>query len=127
MFKGVDHVEIIPSNLERTLNFYTEILGGKIQWRHKIERPPAEEVIFIELGGSLIEVFSVKKPAPASTEQWQIGYRRFALEVEDVDKAVEYLKTKGVEITREPVAVETLRVAAINDPNGLSIELVQRG
>jgi predicted enzyme related to lactoylglutathione lyase len=47
--------------------------------------------------------------------------------VEDVDKAVEYLKTKGVEITREPVAVETLRVAAINDPNGLSLELVQRG
>jgi glyoxylase I family protein len=79
MFKGIDHVEIIPSNLERTLNFYTEILGGKIQWRHKIERPPAEEVIFIELGGSLIEVFSVKKPAPVSTEQWQIGYRRFAL------------------------------------------------
>ena len=127
MFKRIDHVEIVPSDLERTLNFYTEILGFKIQWRRKSERPPLEELVFIELGGTLIELFSVKDPAPASTEQWQVGYRRIALQVEDMDKAIEYLKAKGVEISSGPVAIETLKRAEIKDPDGLSIELLQRG
>ncbi len=127
MFKRIDHVEIVPSNLERTLNFYTEILGFKIQWRRKSERPPLEELVFIELGGTLIELFSVKEPAPVSTEQWQVGCRKIALEVENLDKAIEYLKTKGVEISQQPVSVGTSKSAEIKDPDGLSIELLQRG
>ncbi len=127
MFKGIDHVEIVPSDFERTLNFYTEILGAKIQWRRKSERPPMQELVFLELGDTLIEMFSVKSPAPISTEPWRVGYRRIALQVEDMDKAIEYLKAKKVEISSGPVAVENLRVAGIKDPDGLSIELVQRG
>ncbi|MFC1978299.1 VOC family protein, partial [Chloroflexota bacterium] len=111
----------------RAIDFYTGILGFKIQMKWKAERPPLEEIAFIELNGSVIEVFSVKNPAPVSTEQWQIGCRKFALGVDDVDKAVEYLKTRGVEISREPVTVGTLRVAGIKDPDGLTIELIQRG
>jgi glyoxylase I family protein len=129
MFKRIDHVEIIPSDFERTLNFYIAILGFKIQMRLKLERPPLEEIVFIELGGTSIELFSVKEPAPVSIEPWQVSYRRIALEVEDIDKAIEYLKAKGVEISSGPVAVEnlSLRVAAIKDPDGLPIELIQRG
>jgi glyoxylase I family protein len=129
MFKRIDHVEIIPSDFERTLNFYIAILGFKIQMRLRLERPPLEEIVFIELGGTSIELFSVKEPAPVSIEPWQVSYRRIALEVEDIDKAIEYLKAKGVEISSGPVAVEnlSLRVAAIKDPDGLPIELIQRG
>ncbi|MBL7124562.1 MAG: VOC family protein [Dehalococcoidales bacterium] len=129
MFKRIDHVEIVPGDFERTLNFYIEILGFKIQMRLKLERPPLEEVVFIELGGTLIELFSVNEPAPVSIEPWQVSFRRITLEVEDMDKALEYLKAKGVEISSGPRVVESLRVrvAAIKDPDGLPIELVQRG
>jgi len=127
LFKRIDHAEIVPSDFERAIDFYTGILGFKIQSRWKVERPPLEEIAFIELGGTLIEMFSVKAPAPVSTEQWQVGCRRIALEVEDMDRAVEYLKSKGVEISRKPVTVGTLRLAGITDPDGLSIELLQRG
>ena len=129
MFKRIDHVEILPGDIERTLKFYIEILGFKIQTRLKLERPPLKEVVFIELGGTSIELFSVKEPAPISIEPWQVSCRRIALEVEDLDKAIEYLKTKGVEISGSPRAVEilSLRVAEIKDPDGLKIELVQRG
>ncbi len=127
MFKGIDHVELVPSDFEKSLNFYTGILGFKIQRQWKAERPPLEEIAFIELNGSVIELFSVKGPAPVSTEEWQIGCRKFAIGVDDVDKAIEYLKTRGVEISREPVTVGTLKVAGIKDPDGLTIELIQRG
>ncbi len=126
MFKRIDHVEIVPVDFERTLNFYTEIFGFKIQSRLKPERPSLEEIVFIELGGTLIELFSVKEPAPASTEQWQVGCRKIALEVENLDKAIEYLKSKGIEISSSPVTIATLKRAEIKDPDGLSIELLQR-
>lgn len=126
MFKRIDHVEIVPSNLERTLNFYTEILGFKIQSRRKLERPPLQELVFIELGGTLIEMFSVKGPAPVSKEPWQVGCRKIALQVEDMDKALKYLKTKGVEIS-QPVNIGTSKSAEMKDPDGLPIQLVQRG
>ncbi len=126
MFKRIDHTEIVTGDLKRTLNFYTEVLGFKIQRRFKPERLPLEEIVFIELGGTLIELFSVKNPAPASTGQWQVGCRRIALQVDDVGKAIEYLKSKGVEIVGSPASVENLKRAEIKDPDGLSIELTQR-
>ena len=126
MFKGIDHVELVPSDFEKSLNFYIEVLGFKIQRRWKAERPALDEIAFIELNGSVVELFSVKDPVPTSTEQWQVGCRRIALEVEDMDQTVEYLKTKGVEIPREPVASGGSKRAEIKDPNGLSIELLQR-
>lgn len=127
MFKRIDHIELVPADFEKTLKFYTEILGFEIQTRRKVERPPLEELAFIKLGDIVIELFSVKAPAPVSTEQWQVGCRKIALEVEDVDKAIEYLKAKGVEISRQPVTVGALRVAGIKDTDGLTIELIQRG
>ncbi len=127
MFKRIDHTEIVPSDFERTLNFYTEILGFKIQWRHKSKRRPSEEVALIELGDTLIEMFSAKNAAPASKEEWQVGYRRIALQVEDAGRALEYLRSKGVEIVGNPAATENLRQVIIKDPDGLPIELLQRG
>jgi|ETNmetMinimDraft_20_1059909.scaffolds.fasta_scaffold115496_2 glyoxylase I family protein len=126
MFTGIDHVELVPSDFEKSLNFYVEVLGFQLKSRRKSERPPMEENAFIELNGSLIELFSVKGPALASTEAWQIGCRSFGLGVEDADRAIEYLKTRGVEIATEPRTVGTSKVAAIKDPDGLTIELVQR-
>jgi len=126
MFKGIAHITIVPSNLTRTLNFYTKILGFKIKQRRKPENALVEEIAYIELNGLVIQFSSVKAPAPVSTEQWQVGYRRIALEVEDVDKAVEYLKSRGVEISAEPVTGTNFRRAEIKDPDGLPIELIKK-
>ena len=125
MFKRIDHVEILPSDVERTIKFYTEILGFKIKQRKRIEKPPLEEIIYLELNGTVIELLSVKNPVPPSTERWQIGYKRVAIEVEDMDKAIEYLTQKGIEISQGPVTSGTSKRAEINDPDGLSIELRQ--
>ncbi|MFC2071379.1 VOC family protein [Chloroflexota bacterium] len=118
MFKRIDHVEIVPGNLERSLKFYTEILGFKVKKR-------METIAWIELNDIEIEMFMVKNPTPVSPDKSQIGYRRIALEVEDVDKAVEYLKTRGVEVEvyQTPGPPETSKRAKIKDPDGISIEL----
>jgi len=125
MFKRIDHVEIIPSDFERTIEFYTDILGFKIKTRRKIDRDPINEIIFIELGDTVVELISIRNPAPKSAAEWEVGYTSMAIEVEDMDRAIEYLKTKGVKISREPVVIGTSKRAEIKDPDGLTIELRQ--
>ncbi len=40
----------------------------------KLENDPqVEELILIELNGTMIEIFSVKNPATISKEEWQVG------------------------------------------------------
>lgn len=125
MFKRIDHVEIIPGNTDITINFYTHILNFKIKERKKVDRPPMQEVIFLELNDTTIELISVQNPAPISADPWQIGYRMFALEVEDMDEAITYLKSKDVVISMEPVNLGKSKRAEIKDPDGLTIELRQ--
>ena len=129
MFKRIDHTEFVPADFEKTLKFYTEILGFKIQMRRKIERPPMKELVFIELGGTMLELFSVDNPLPVSKDPWRVGYRKIALQVENVPKVLEYLKSKGVEIVSGPPpapgAPPPTR-AEIKDPDGISIELLER-
>jgi len=48
-----------------------------------------------------------------------------ALEVEDMQKAVQYLKTKGIDVVWGPRVRETYARAEIRDPNGYHIELRQ--
>jgi glyoxylase I family protein len=125
VFRKIDHVEIIPSDLERAINFYTDVFGFRIKLRKKAEVPPLEEVVYLELNDTVLELLSVKDPAPASSEQWQVGYRMMSIEVEDMDRTVEYLKGKGMELSWGPVTIGTSKRAEIKDPDGLSIELRQ--
>lgn len=125
MFKRIDHVEITTGNLEKTLSFYTTILGFKVKERNRMDRPPLEEIDYLTLGDTMIEVLAVKDPAPPSTNAWQVGYRMMALEVDDMDRTVAELKGKGVDITRGPVSLGKSKRAEIKDPNGISIELRQ--
>ncbi len=125
MFKRIDHVEIVPADFEETISFYTQILGFRIRERRRVDSPLLEEIVFLELGDTVMEVFSVTNPAPASTEPWQVGCKRICLEVDSMEGAVEYLKSKGIKITLGPVKSGTAMRASFDDPSGLSVELRQ--
>ena len=86
---------------------------------------PLQEIVFVTLNDSTIEFLATKDPLPPSSAPWQVGYRMMALEVDDMDKTLAELKTKGVEPSRPPMAIGKSKRAEIKDPNGLSIELRQ--
>ncbi len=125
MFKRIDHVEIVPRDFEGTIDFFLNVLGFKMKQRQKVNNPPFQEVAYLTLNDTMVELMSVQSPAPLSSEPWIVGYRAMALEVEDMDKAVAYLKSKGVEITWGPVNLGTSKRAEIKTPDGISIELRQ--
>jgi len=112
-------------NAEKTIDFYVNIIGFRIKSRNEVKMPPMREVIYLELGDTVIEIISADNPRPKSETPWEVGYRGIALEVEDMAKAVDYLESKGIPIAREPVDVGDSFRGEIRDPDGLMIELRQ--
>ena len=129
IFKRIDHVEIVTDQLDRTENFYTEVLGFAVKARDRIERSGLGvpiDLVYLDLGGTVVELISYKgaaiDPAPQNEH---LGYRMIALEVDDMQKATNYLRTKGVEVVWGPRVRETYSRAEICDPSGFHIELRQ--
>jgi len=129
LFKRIDHVEIVTDQPERTEQFYTDVLGFKVKLRDRVERSGLGvpmNLVYLDLGGTVVELISYEggsvDPAP---EKAHLGYRMIALEVDDMQKAADYLKTKGVDIVWGPRVRETSARAEICDPNGYHIELRQ--
>jgi glyoxylase I family protein len=123
MFKRIDHTELIPSDYEKTISFYTDILGFKVKERIKLDRPPLYEVIYLTLGDTMMELLGVDKPAAASENPWKVSYCGLALEVDSMDKTTAFLKDKGVEIVWGPMDLGGSIRAEIRDPDGMTIEL----
>jgi glyoxylase I family protein len=130
MFKKIDHVEIITDDLERSVDFYTNVLGFKPKQRQRIERSTLGvplDVVLLDLGGTAVELLSYRgttvAPCPVGE---QLGYRMMALEVEDMDTALAYLRAKGIEPSWGPRVTEgQYSRAEIRDPDGHRIELRQ--
>jgi glyoxylase I family protein len=124
MFKRIDHVEIISGNLERSIRFYQEILGFGFKERMISSSPEIEEIAFLTLGDTMLELLAFRNAAPPLKSPL-VGFRTMAIEVDDMDRAIEYLKAKGVEVSKEPVTRGRSKRAEIRDPDGLMIELRQ--
>src|SRR5438445_11103411 len=129
MFKRIDHVEIVTDQLDRTVQFYTEVLGFTVEARDRIERSGLGvpiDLVYLDLGGTTVELISYEgvavEPAP---QKEHLGYRMIALEVDDMQKTADDLKEKGVDIVWGPMVRDTYARPEICDPNGSRIELGQ--
>ena len=123
MFKRIDHIEIVPTDVETTINFYVDVLQFTLKSRQLVPMPPMKEVIYLQLGDTVIEIISADKPSKKSNEAWQVGYRCIALEVENMNEALNYLKGKGIEPSWGPADLGNSFRSEILDPDGLQIEL----
>lgn len=127
MFKRIDHVEIVTDRPEETERFYTEILGFTVRERDRIPFPggsSALNLVYLDLGGTTVELLTWEGvPVSPRPEFEHFGYRLIAVEVDDMNEALAYLKAKGIEPVWGPMFRDTYARAEIRDPNGYHIEL----
>src|SRR3984893_17598076 len=102
MVKRIDHVEIVTDRPEITEQFYTDVLGFTVKARDRVERSSLGvpiDLVYLDLGGTVVELITYEgaeiDPAP---QKEHLGYRMIALEVNDMQKATDFLKTRGVDI-----------------------------
>jgi len=121
------HTMLRVGNLNKSINFYTEVLGMKLL--RKKEYPEGKFTLAFlgyddESTSTVIELtFNWE------TSNYQLGnaYGHIAIEVEEIYKACELIAAKGGEIVRPagPMKHGTTLLAFIKDPDGYMIELIQ--
>jgi len=129
MFKRIDHIELLTAAPERTIAFYTGVLGFRERERRRIPETPSGplDLVYLELGGTTVEVmwYPEAKAIPSRSEEQRLGWQCLALEVDDMDGALNMLKEKGVKAAWGPVKRPDYARAEIRDPDGNPIELRQ--
>lgn len=124
MFKRIDHIELVPSNLDATTDFYIRVLGFKERERMEIEgHPPLRQVVYLELGDTVLELLEFDQLEPWMGPSPRVGYRMLALEVDSMEEALAHLERHSVEPTMGPFDAGGSLRAEISDPDGLPIEL----
>ena len=130
MFKRIDHIELLTAAPERAVAFYTGVLGFRERERTRIPQTPSGplDLVYLELGGTTVEVMcfpETRTPIPARSAEPRLGWQCLALEVEDMDRALEMLKARGIEPAWGPMKRPDYARAEIRDPDGNPIELRQ--
>jgi catechol 2,3-dioxygenase-like lactoylglutathione lyase family enzyme len=105
--KRIGHVGILVADLERSLRFYTEVLGCKVTNRNK--RPDGSETVFLRFDDMHHDF--VISAAPPGVDVTAAGPRerliqQIAFEVEDRDaflKALAHLHARGVKPISGPL------------------------
>lgn len=121
------HTMLRVGNLEKSLEFYTGVLGMKLL-RRKDYPEGKFTLAFVgyqdENTGSVIELthnWGVEKYEPGT------GFGHIAIEVEDAYLACERVKQRGGKVVREagPMKHGTTVIAFVEDPDGYKIEFIQ--
>ena len=122
------HTMIRVGDLDKSLAFYTEVLGMRLLRRN--DYPEGKFTLaFVgyqeEADGPVLELTHTW-----GVERYEIGtgYGHIALAVDDAYAACEQIKVRGGKVTREagPMKGGTRVIAFVEDPDGYKIELIQR-
>lgn len=120
---SIHHIAIIASNYEASKNFYVNILGFKIiRENYREERQSYK--LDLKIGTSEIELFSIPNAPARPSYPEACGLRHLAFGVNNIEKIVEELNSKGV-IT-EPIRIDEYtgkKFTFFSDPDGLPLEL----
>ena len=121
------HTMLRVGNLEKSLEFYTCVLGMKLL-RRKDYPEGKFTLAFVgyqdESAGTVIEL----------THNWGVekyeagtGFGHIAIEVEDAYLACELVKQRGGKVVREagPMKHGATVIAFVEDPDGYKIEFIQ--
>jgi methylmalonyl-CoA epimerase len=97
----IAHIGVAVKNVAEVEKLYSEVLGLPITGR---EVTPDNKVAFIPLGDTAVELLQSVKPDGAIArhiEKKGEGIHHLALEVDNIEKALEELKAKGVVLIDE--------------------------
>ena len=121
------HTMIRVGNLDRSLAFYTELLGMRLL--RKKDYPDGRFTLAFVGYGDESDHTVVELTHNWDTERYEIGtgFGHLALGVDDIYGTCEALRAKGATITREPGPMKhgTTVIAFVEDPDGYKIELIQ--
>ena len=150
MIRSVDHINIIVSNLKKSVEFYRDVLGFKEVKRAHLEGEWIESIVGLKgvnadvayilaaEGEPRIELLCYHTPTgervPQNSYANTVGLRHIAFRVNDINGLYNRLKENGVKFIGEPVVVPQSvishdagrkKLCYFTDPDGVLLELAE--
>jgi lactoylglutathione lyase len=122
--KKLLHTRMRVSDMDQTINFYTNVLGLEVLER-KVS-PRGSHLAFLKVPNSeeLIELCSFPASGPVRVQEDLV---HLAFQVERLDDVIEQLGTKQIRITDGPTTSSSgSRFIFIDAPDGYEVELIER-
>ena len=117
------HIAVICSSWEKAKEFYVDKLGFRLF--REVYRPEKDDYLrMLEQGDTVLEIFIMPNNPERLTAPEAKGLRHLAFHVEDIEPAVAWLNSLGIET--EPVQEDKCnggRFTFFKDPDGLPLEL----
>ncbi|MGM0593422.1 MAG: lactoylglutathione lyase [Pseudomonadota bacterium] len=120
------HTMLRVGDLDRSIQFYTEVLGMKLLRRQ--DYPEGEFTLAFVGYGDESEEAVIEFTYNWGVDRYDLGdgYGHIALEVDDVYQATDAIRERGGKILRDagPMNAGTTIIAFVEDPDGYAIELI---
>ena len=122
------HTMLRVGNLERSLQFYTEVLGMTLLRKRDYEEGRFT-LAFVGYGAEDSHTV-LELTHNWDTDHYELGnaYGHIAIAVDDAYKACDKIKARGGNVVREagPMKGGVTVIAFVEDPDGYKIELIQQ-
>ena len=121
------HTMLRVGNLERSIAFYTQVLGMRLLRRKEYPEGRFTNAFVGYDDESRAAVLELTHNWDTTAYELGTGFGHVALEVDDAYKACDEIKRRGGKVTREagPMKHGTTVIASAEDPDGYKIEFVQ--
>jgi catechol 2,3-dioxygenase-like lactoylglutathione lyase family enzyme len=113
---GINHITIKVSCLERSVEFYRDILGAKLVHKGNTD-------VYLDFCGTWLCLLEMKNAKPIDKDRIGVDHFAFTIEEEQFSEAVEQLKQNKVHITRGPMERGGGKTVSFIDPDGNGMEL----
>ena len=127
---GVHHVDLVVSSIERSLPFYTELLGPLgFHSVSEVVGERGETIWYLGGPGTAIGLREAQAESPPY-DRYRIGLHHLAFEVDSraqVDERAEWVVAYGLELESEPqeyAYIPGYYAVFFYDPDGLKLEIV---
>ncbi|MFZ0831010.1 MAG: VOC family protein [Thermoplasmata archaeon] len=143
--RGLDHVSVTVADLDRSVAFYHGLLGIRVLGRGEDDGPALPgpkgpirsrfRYADLQFGrGQILELLQYLTPKRRAIHStvYSPGSGHIGIRVGDLDAALERLRKAGVRVLFKPVQIVSpawwagARVVYVHDPDGTTVELVER-
>lgn len=126
MIRKMEHVAIIVTDMDRSIDYYAEMFGFQVRLRGSNAK---REMVFLYLEAQPdmeIELIRDVEPVGEYNDDGKVNHLAFT--VEDIDEAIAHYREKGIDFlsARANPTLEGGRMILFHGPDGELLQFVER-